>query len=63
MNEFPAFRSEFSVEGAVEEGLEQSFQTLAAGGLLGLHAADFRQAGGELLLRRKRWNCGGHHNL
>ena len=33
----------------MEEGLEQGLQPLAAGGLLGLHGADFGHAGGELL--------------
>ena len=32
----------------MEEGLEQCFQALPAGGL---HGADFRHAGGELLLQ------------
>jgi len=41
-----------SVEGAVEEGLEEMFQAAAAGGLGGFQRADFGHALGEVRLQR-----------
>ena len=48
--------SKLSVEGAVEHGLEEIFGAAAAGGLGGLHFADFLYAFSKVLLRSERWN-------
>ena len=41
--------SQLTVKRAVEEGVEEVIEPVVAGGLLGLHGADFRHASGEFL--------------
>jgi hypothetical protein len=42
------------LKGAVEHGLEEGFEALAAGGLSGFQLADFGHPFGELFLQRER---------